>query len=616
MRDLELRAHSLTECAVFAGATLDLDALGDFDASPRTSESFAVTTRGRELVMPLATRAVRGSATSGGDSWHGLGGLDHRGDIDLLLWSRTRDCELARTVARPDGYPGPGGGQAMGWSPRTGVLLVTGGASDQSAHALGAMAVSLRDGEVRPVKQLGDERRAEATVTPSGDRLLVAGGFDPLAGAASPERRALSSAHFFDPATSSFTDRVTLADARAHHSAIELAAGDVLLVAGSDATGEPLRTLEAIAPDGSARLSGLATLGHGRISPAVVRLDDGRVLVAGGHDAKGLGVPALEWLDGEATRVLAEVPFPARRDLASCALPGGAALAVGGCDTDRRKACGGDPTAPGCTCDDAAADCRCDDPCAVGCTSRAVHFVTAAGVVERLEPLDVDPGPRPSLVEGTDGAPWLVGSEIRRYDPWTARFVRPPLVPRRGALASLPKVVAIDRGLFVWLDDDGDLVLRGFRHDTRSEFARDVAPLFLSSAVHASPSLPPSGTAIAWEPARGLVVRDSLAHAVVNDATYEALRLELVVEADGAPVILLGGTRLGEGACPWPDVTSGSEPHERLVVERLGDVASLSRRGVGSICSVPGGRLRVALTTRGSVTTVYRSVVVRRGGVP
>ena len=608
-RTLLLRAHSIADCALGADATLELTALGDFDASAVTSESLSVVAEGRELVFPLETLGVEAFASAGLTSWNGVGTLDGSGDIDVALWDASRDCALFEASDGSGAYPGRGGGQAIGWSSQADVLLVTGGDSDVTNETLGALALDLRTAAVTQVERLSNERRAFATVAASGERLLVAGGLDPIASEQNPDRRALGTAHFFDPATNEFAESVELADPRSRHRAVTLPSGEVLLIGGADETDRPRGTLEAIAADGSSRLAGLATLAEPRVDPAVVTLSDGRILVGAGEtevDGVRAAAPNLEWLSSDGAELLAVAEFPARRDLALVAMPRGGALAVGGCDAARSRA-------PEVVCESVRFDCACSDPCPVGCVSREVRWITAQGVINLVAPLDFDPGPKPRLIAGSDGRPWLVGSsEVRRFDPWTARFVVPEDRPLEVPDGDQPPPIATDAGLFVWLDMSGGTAsLRGFRHGSRSELARDIAPLLLSDATNVAPTIPPSATGVSYDPARGLALRDPLGGAVIADTTYAGLGLNIELSEGEPPVVILGETPVGGSECPWPEPSAATLP-ETLIVNRTEDRAVLSRGGQTIRCDVPRGRLTVALTTRAGSASLIRSLAVRR----
>ncbi len=598
---VEVRPHAVAGCPVDARASLLLTALGDFDATPASFELVELAERNRQLGFPPETAGIEALATRSASRWLGTTKKDVSGNLELTLWDETGACDLGPTAGSR--YPGPSGagGQAIGFAPLAGIVLVAGGASLDNIESGGALVASIRTGRVELVapERQANQRRAFATATAmttsDGERVLVAGGFDPLAG---DQLDALASAHLFDPIDAAFTRKIELIEPRARHGAVGLPGGGVLLIAGQDQSGFAKRTLEAIAPDGTSSIAGLATLADARIAPRVLSLDDGRTLVLGGTRNGVEPATQAEWLTADG-RAFARNPveLPPRLGAGTVALPGGSALVVGGCDTTLAR------------------DVECPfSPCLAGCVSRGVIWLTADGVRETLAPLDIDPGPRPLLVAASDGSPWLFGStEVRRFDPWSGRFVTPSIDPGAIPLSSLPPPLALEPGLFVWLHprESGEPVLRGLRHDVRGPLSRDVAPLLLGDARHVAPNIPPSGTSIRYEPRSGLLLRDALGRAVVTDTRYADVRVEANVTAGSLPIVYFGGTPVGDFSCPWPD-SGGTQPPETVVADRFSGVVVLRRGGEFRRCPVPSERLTVALGVGPGETSTIRSVRIRR----
>jgi hypothetical protein len=126
-------------------------------------------------------------------------------------------------------------------------------------------------------------------------------------------------------------------------------------------------------------------------------------------------------------------------------------------------------------------------------------FATAVG-------LEGIAAPRPILIPGSDGSPWLVAAtaeeptipRLFRFDPWRARFALSDVpdglrLPRPGR----PAPISVDPDAFVWLDDDeqhGELL--GLRLGTRNRFTQDLALVLLSEPMdpgrprHLVPSRP------------------------------------------------------------------------------------------------------------------------------
>jgi hypothetical protein len=134
---------------------------------------------------------------------------------------------------------------------------------------------------------------ATATLLDDG-RVLVTGGFRSAATAdgAGYIDAALTSAEVFDPRSGRFSPVGDMADSRAHHAAIRLADGSVMVFGGIGWEGgtrpepfggtAPLSTIEIFDPqtDGFRRVA--ATLASGRWYARAAALADGRVLIPGG----------------------------------------------------------------------------------------------------------------------------------------------------------------------------------------------------------------------------------------------------------------------------------------------------------------------------------------------
>ena len=219
----------------------ELEALGDFPPSTDTHESLSAD---RTLVVPGATRAAWLTASDPFSSYLGLGTATPNGDIDVSLWPAGEFCELPITTPGCD-YPGGGEGYAMGVSADGRTLLVAGGdaSAEQDAEhthdvASSAAVVDLATSRATclPRDAALQVARAGATVTPLGDGLLVAGGYDP------DNRDAIGSAEAFDPSTRTFGADPISISARAQHGAVALSTGEVLLVGGRGSSRRHHRT--------------------------------------------------------------------------------------------------------------------------------------------------------------------------------------------------------------------------------------------------------------------------------------------------------------------------------------------------------------------------------------
>ncbi len=588
--------HALAACPPEAG-DMSLTALGDFDPTPTTAEFVDSRLQGKAIGFPATTRAIQARLATSRGTWIGIAEENAPdGDFDVPLWPPGRSCDLAPAI---NGYPAGAGGQAIGLSGDGRVLLVAGG-STASADSARAIAVDLRTGIAAEVAGGMVPGRAFATATPFGDDLLVAGGLDPRTSQSGDPRdgRPLDSAIVYETASGRF-DRaglVPLSTARARHTALVLPSGETLLVGGVDESGLALATLDAISPvDRAPREIGLATLAVARIDPVALKLDDGRILVAGGVTSAGDAIDRLEYLSADASSAtFKNVSVPARFDRAFVAMPGGAALAVGGCATR-----GG-------------SDCR------------DAWWISSSGVPERLPDLPVE-APHPMLVRATDGAPWLVAGPdsarvLLRFDPWQGRFASPPAAPTDAPPADLPAPVALDGGAFVWLAHAAQgLALRGTRFDTRGRFAFDVAPLLSTlppegsypetQALHVAPDRSPlrDGAGVAFDAATGLHLSGDVASAVVTDTTYATLNASITLTSGPPPLVLLDEHVFGAADCPWPAAEG-----DTLTVTLAPNTLVLSRGDVSTTCSIPNGRFALGFRAVPTAETVIRSVTIRR----
>lgn len=583
-------AHVSEGCPATGPLSIQLEALGDFAASTLTSETAPGTANARALPFPESTRAVSARADGSG-RWLGFGEAGQHTNIDFMLWPSQDACSLWPVSATPT-YPFEAAGVALGFAPTDETLLIAGGLV-ASGDAARAVSVDLARGESSEVPDGMPAFRAFSSITAFGTHaLLVAGGIDPTLGEGNPADGApTSTALTFDTATRRFTknEPVHLIQPRARHAAVVLANGDTLLIGGSGPNGVPLATLEAISPaTHGARAAGLATLGQARMDPIAFRLDDDRIFVGGGSDTNGV-VSRLEWLSADASSVALfydKVGIAPHHAFAP--MPGGSVLGVGVCTTP---------------------------PCL---EKNAMWFVPDGLPPRKLPDLSIDPTAVQALrlVAGTDGAPWLyvlAGSRLwRRFDPWTGLFDEPDDAPSSGPDADLVGPTSVGPGVFAWIERDGGQGrLKGFRYDTRSAWAQDVAPLLLAGREHVVPNQPPVGAPGLGYTASGLALQGTGALAQIADATYAGLEAQLTMSSGAAPVLVLGTTRLGGATCPWP--TSGdTTPGELLTLTRSGESAVLSRGGSQRKCAVPAGRLPLGLSAESAVSVVRSLRVLRR----
>lgn len=593
----EIRAHWLPGCGPGADAftaRIDLQALGDFDPSADTYEQFDADVVGEISVFPASTRAVFAKATARDGTWTGVASAGEAGDVDIGLWPESGGCVLFG--GERGRYPDTGDGAAVGYAASTATLLVSGGRAES---ATSAMTVDVATGNVHEVAAKDGPRTARsfATVTPFGPDLLVAGGVDP------DSTVPLDSADVFRAAAGRFDPkRLALSRPRTRHAAVQLRSGETLLVGGSDDNGGALRTLETVSPvTGEYRISGLTRLAGGRVDPIALRLSDDSVLIAGGLDAAGDPVALLEWLDPAAATVTRastalDALAPPTRGRAFVAMPGGGALAAGGCvlrlpAAAEAEACARD-------CGDGG-----------GCASSDVFWILPNGEVTRLEDgLDVGAS-HPALVEGAGGRPWLVAGPpqapvVRVFDPFAGRFDTHRAVAVPPSEAAAFRFVPVDAGLFVWLGFGGDAAsIGGFRHGTRGPYTTTVDPLLRRDTEGVSPDRPLAGA----PDGSGVTLSDTEARLVLTDATYAALRLVLDVASGPPPVVYLGARAYGEDDCEWPERDAGG----LATLARTESAVRLEHGGRSRECSPPDGRVVVSLRATEELTlsslTIQRS---------
>jgi hypothetical protein len=603
-RTLLVQARSLDACPVSARAQIELEALGDFEASNRTAESVSANASGRELSFPLSTRTVTAEANDGDERWLGAGSV-YEDSAQLPLLPEDRECALHRS--EPGSYPAALRGTAWGLSADGRFLLVAGGTRED---ATGTLIFEIGTGEVGSVADGLRAVHTGASATPFGADFLVSGGesADGVSNVAEVVQATLA------PGLPSTIELVT---PRAQHAAVVLPSGETLLVGGRSAAGSaPLTFLEAVSPrTGLTRSGRLAVLATGRIDPTVITLTDGRILVAGGHDGAAPTpnpITSLEWLTPDASRSsrppLDLADFGAAGvHLAFTALPGGAVLAAGN-----------------------------DGENALGVRGPQAYWVSADSFVEVI-PLPAptpDPGvgaPAPLLIPASDGAPFLLlglpdARRILRFDPWATASVdrfEDADIEITAALpaAQMPKPLAIDAGAFVWLapDSEGNSLF-GLRHDTRGAYTRDLGLLQRTDPndpqrpLHVAPDFRAGSASVVFDgrlrlggTGSGLIER--VATVFVTDTVYADLDLTLELDAGPPPLVLLGNTELGGPACPWPE--PGAAP-ERLRVLRRGSGVIIIRGGLQRTCEAAEGRLSIGLKQGGAEPSILSELVIRR----
>lgn len=610
-----------------ARQSVELLALGDFEAGNESAEILPLDADGAALSFPAATRAAvaRVGRTR---AFSGYGERRGESELDLLLWPEARAC----TVFRPDGaqgYPGRHGGQALTFAPGAGLLVAAGGNDALVSDAIvGTLTFDPSRGSVRAADTSEPgvlrEPRAFATLTPFGEQLLIAGGHTPVFGVPEADLEPQGSAEVFDAGQGRVVgEPIALRSRRSHHAAVVLRDGRTLLVGGrSQAGGTSFAQYQLETVDPTTNHADVAGTIAARIAPRALLLTDGRVFVGGGVDLDGrLVEPVAEWLSSTAkpdrTQLSADVR--PRFERAFIATLGGGVLAVGGC-SDRE---------PDSERDRAQCEARCSRGCPpldeAGEPSYDAWWIARDGTATAVDVTGIS-APRPILIAGSDGSPWLVAAaaaeperpRLFRFDPWRARFTLADVpedlrLPRPG----YPAPVQLDPDAFVWLDDDdqhGELV--GLRFGTRNRYTQDVAlvlaadPLDQRRPLHLAPD-GPLDDHVSYT-AGALELRSPAVTVHVTDTDYRDVSITLHVVGDALPVVLLGESELGGEACPWPDARFNPPGWPKIV--RRGARAELLVGGRATSCDVGAGRLSLALRAGTRPSTVTELELERDGG--
>ena len=619
---LPLHVHSLPGCDVPSAllqSNLSLLALGDFVASNDSAEFLRLDQAGVRLKFPVATQAVEAHVGQGSQTFAGYAER-RQNSLDVLLWPELATCQVWRPKGSR-GYPGRHGGQAFAYSAESGVVLAAGGNDPMATGAtVGALTFDIARGTLHTLGTLDEgvlrQPRAFATATPFGEQFLVAGGEEPVDGVPDRDIEPLGTAELFDPKLGRFAgEPITLRSKRTHHAAVVLRDGRTLLVGGRSQVGTTSIAqyrLEIVDP-ASGRASVADTIAA-RIDPQALRLSDDRIFIGGGVDLSGAPVePVGQWLTADAQ--LIETTWNSniapRFDRAFVPTLGGGVLAVGGCE-DRPKA------SP----EDAEACAACSQGCPPLGGQYDAWWLDSDGAATEVSLAGIH-APRPILLPGSDGSPWLIAAttnepeipQLFRFNAWAKRF-EPADVPDglRLPRPGMPHPLALDPDAFVWLDDDGERgELLGLRLGTRNRYTQDLALVLLSDLVdvrpqHLVPDGPP-GDAVSYD--GQLTLQSPEVTVLLADTDFEDLTLELRLVQGPPPVVLLGTTALGGADCPWPDGDARGGDADLPTIVRQDSRAQLLFHGGGRSCPVATGRLSLALRAGDGVSVVKQLDVAR-----
>jgi hypothetical protein len=618
---------------------MELSALGNFPTSNRTGESLPVTVADAKLSFPVATLALEASAHSDTVDQVFIGYTERAADsLDFVLWPKGSACELFRPTAT-DSFPGMLGGEALGYASSAGLVMVAGSNDATSAAIVGALTFDARLGESHVVdpelRAVLSEPRAFASVSDFGGKVLVAGGESPIHDSSVRASVLRDSAEVYDPdplVRSFEPNPIKLAAPRTHHAATNLDSGETMLIGGRAEDSDASSFVEVISP--ATRVSKLVeNLKVGRSDPQALRLSDGRILIAGGTDADGHPVGALEWRSADASSLGApwdgSTDLPARFDRAFAALPGGAALAVGGCE-DRAALPGED----------------CSVWCKRGCPpmpnrakqpSYDAFWISADGTVS---PLTFElSAAQPVLLPGSDGRPWLITAGVDeagtaapgnfaayRFDPWQGAFVVTDLDLGAQPPVSAPRFVATGADAFVWFGEDtSGAALHGVRLGTRSAFSSDVPLVVLRDAddatrpAHLAPDHPLDAS-IRYDSALGVLQFGSGSATCVwiSDAEFADFSAQIAFSSSVTPRLQLGGQQIADPASPAADpnchLPSADASAGSIQVQRLGNHVSLNIGATHSNCELSSARVPIGVCGSDLGPTEVTSISVQRSG--
>ncbi|WP_051494437.1 Kelch repeat-containing protein [Streptomyces exfoliatus] len=182
-----------------------------------------------------------------------------------------------------------------------GRVLLAGGADERLTATAEAAVFTPTTGIWSPTAPLRTARRMHTTTVLADGRVLVTGGYG---GPLSFPTRSLATAEVYDPETGRWTDTAPMERARCGHSATLLPGGRVLVAGGVDRrSGDSdgaLTSAEVYDPAGGGRWTATGELADARAHHPAVALPDGGVLVAGGWavtDRSGSGGAALAYCE-------------------------------------------------------------------------------------------------------------------------------------------------------------------------------------------------------------------------------------------------------------------------------------------------------------------------------
>jgi hypothetical protein len=255
---------------------------------------------------------------------------------DLLLAGGT---PASSPAPRPAGAVAPTGSMHVPRAVHTATLLpdgrvlVAGGMQKNGVFEASAELYDPASGRFETLPNLASRRVGQSATLLSNGEVLIAGG---SAGRRFEGGRRIgevvATAELFDPVTRRFRSAGSMSAPRAHHAAVRLADGRVLLAGGYDDGSNALGSAE-IYDTASGVFRPTGSLRAARVPDVAVLLKDGRVLIPGGSGASGGVLASAEVYDPKSGHFApAGDMIAARYKHGGVLLASGRVLVVGGSD--------------------------------------------------------------------------------------------------------------------------------------------------------------------------------------------------------------------------------------------------------------------------------------------
>lgn len=267
--------------------------------SPSTYYAYSWVTPNANTVLQLGGS----NNVNDGTSWF---------DVPTEKWTLRSLTTSTRTYSNAIFVPSIGktlivGGQTGGGTYQNTAVLYDHGATPPATELSSTMSV-------------GRTQHTLTLVSPGGsERVLVAGG-----------NTGTVSVDWFDPSTSTFVARASMATARTRHAAIRLGSGNVLVTGGRISSGAHASG-EVYDPAANAWTPVTNAMASARTDHTHTLLPDGRVLIVGGYDETGTSTATTTLYDPSTNAFSAGPSMGSQRaQHTATKLPDGRILVAGG----------------------------------------------------------------------------------------------------------------------------------------------------------------------------------------------------------------------------------------------------------------------------------------------